>query len=99
MREVHQDETSQVELFLNSVPILASLTREEKMMLVDALEEQAYPPASRVINQVGAMLPSQNIHFLQACIHTCSSDLGVMTMLLVRLLRRNKLFPACCNGT
>ena len=52
MREVHQDETSQVELFLNSVPILASLTREEKMMLVDALEEQAYPPASRVINQV-----------------------------------------------
>lgn len=52
MREVHQDETSQVELFLNSVPILASLTREEKMMLVDALEEQAYAPASRVINQV-----------------------------------------------
>ena len=53
VREVHQDETSQVELFLNSVPILASLTREEKMMLVDALEEQVYPPASRVINQVG----------------------------------------------
>jgi len=52
VREVHQDETSQVELFLNSVPILASLTREEKMMLVDALEEQAYAPASRVINQV-----------------------------------------------
>ena len=52
MREVHQDETSQVELFLNSVPILASLTREEKMMLVDALEEQAYAPASRVISQV-----------------------------------------------
>lgn len=41
-----------MELFLNSVPILASLTREEKMMLVDALEEQAYPPSSRVINQV-----------------------------------------------
>lgn len=63
MREVHQDETSQVELFLNSVPILASLTREEKMMLVDALEEQAYAPASRVINQVciastSASLPS-----------------------------------------
>ena len=52
MREVHQDETSQVELFLNSVPILASLTRDEKMMLVDALEEKSYAPASRVINQV-----------------------------------------------
>lgn len=51
VREVHQDETSQVELFLNSVPILASLTRDEKMMLVDALEEKSYAPASRVINQ------------------------------------------------
>lgn len=61
MREVHQDETSQVELFLNSVPILASLTREEKMMLVDALEEQAYAPASRVINQVSPA-PSHALH-------------------------------------
>ena len=61
MREVHQDETSQVELFLNSVPILASLTREEKMMLVDALEEQAYAPASRVINQVNPA-PSHALH-------------------------------------
>ena len=61
MREVHQDQTSQVELFLNSVPILASLTREEKMMLVDALEEQAYAPASRVINQV-TLAPSHALH-------------------------------------
>ncbi len=61
VREVHQDETSQVELFLNSVPILASLTREEKMMLVDALEEQAYAPASRVINQV-SLAPSHALH-------------------------------------
>lgn len=61
VREVHQDETSQVELFLNSVPILASLTREEKMMLVDALEEQAYAPASRVINQVN-LAPSHALH-------------------------------------
>lgn len=67
MREVHQDETSQVELFLNSVPILASLTREEKMMLVDALEEQAYAPASRVINQVC-------IFFMHASIHSLSSN-------------------------
>ena len=52
VRELHQDETSQVELFLNSVPILASLTRDEKMMLVDALEEQTFAPAAKVINQV-----------------------------------------------
>lgn len=52
VRELHQDETSQVELFLNSVPILASLTRDEKMMLVDALEEQIFAPAAKVINQV-----------------------------------------------
>lgn len=60
VRELHQDETSQVELFLNSVPILASLTRDEKMMLVDALEEQAFSPQTKVINQVcfGATIPS-----------------------------------------
>lgn len=52
VRELHQDETSQVELFLNSVPILSSLTRDEKMMLVDALEEQVFAPAAKVINQV-----------------------------------------------
>ena len=56
VREIHQDETSQVELFLNSVPILASLTRDEKMMLVDALEEQVYPPQARVINQVSPVV-------------------------------------------
>lgn len=67
MQRSHKDETSQVELFLNSVPILASLTREEKMMLVDALEEQAYAPASRVINQVGSP-PTQTHYAALHCI-------------------------------
>lgn len=41
-----------MELFLNSVPLLASLSREEKLMLVDALEEQVFPPGTRIVQQV-----------------------------------------------
>ncbi|KAK9810359.1 hypothetical protein WJX72_009382 [[Myrmecia] bisecta] len=51
VREVHQNEASQVELFLNSVPILSSLSRDEKLMLLDALEEQVFPPSVKVITQ------------------------------------------------
>eukprot|EP00891_Asterochloris_glomerata_P001614 jgi/Astpho2/1614/e_gw1.00028.5.1_t len=51
VREVHETDASQVELFLNSVPILAPLTRDEKLLLLDALEEQVYGPGVRVINQ------------------------------------------------
>lgn len=43
MREVQETQVSQVELFLNSVPILSPLTKEERMRLVDALEEVTYP--------------------------------------------------------
>ena len=70
MREVHQDETSQVQVFLNQVPILAPLTREEKMMLVDALEEQVYAPASRVINQVSMLLTVWACVLLHSFIHS-----------------------------
>lgn len=52
VREVHQNEASQVELFLNSVLILASLTRDEKLLLLDALEEQSFEPGVKVIRQV-----------------------------------------------
>ncbi len=38
MREVQEAAAGQVELFLNSVPILSPLTREDKLRLVDALE-------------------------------------------------------------
>ncbi len=43
VREVQETQVSQVELFLNSVPILSPLTKEERMRLVDALEEVTYP--------------------------------------------------------
>lgn len=42
VRETQENQVSQVELFLNSVPILAPLTKEERMRLVDALEEVTY---------------------------------------------------------
>jgi len=51
MRDAQESATSQIELFLNSVPILAPLSREEKLRLVDALEECTFQPGSRVINQ------------------------------------------------
>lgn len=40
---------SQVELFLNSVPILAPLSRDERLRLVDAFEESTFTPGSKVI--------------------------------------------------
>ena len=52
MQDAKESEASQVELFLNSVPLLASLSREEKLVLVDALEEQAFAPGTRVVQQV-----------------------------------------------
>ena len=55
IQEAKESEASQVELFLNSVPLLKSLSREEKLMLVDALEEQGFPAGTRVITQAGAL--------------------------------------------
>lgn len=54
MRETQEGEASQVELFLNSVPLLASLSREEKLALVDAVDKQVFAPGVRVINQARA---------------------------------------------
>ena len=51
MREAHESQVSQVELFLNSVPILSTLSQEEKLLLVDALEEHTFVPATRIISQ------------------------------------------------
>lgn len=56
MQQAKESEASQVEIFLNSVPLLKSLTREEKLMLVDAVEEQVFPAGTTVITQ--ASLPT-----------------------------------------
>lgn len=52
MKEVQESKTSQVEVFLNSVPLLASLSREEKLKLASVLEEQTFMPEERVVNEV-----------------------------------------------
>eukprot|EP00198_Chlamydomonas_reinhardtii_P008550 XP_001697887.1 cyclic nucleotide dependent protein kinase [Chlamydomonas reinhardtii] len=49
VRELQETQVSQVELFLNSVPILANLSREERIRLVDAFEENTYQAGQKVI--------------------------------------------------
>lgn len=52
MRDQHEREVNEVATFLNSVPLLNSLTREEKLRLLDGLEERIFQPGQRVITQV-----------------------------------------------
>jgi cGMP-dependent protein kinase 2 len=47
VREVQENQSSQVEIFLNSVPILSPLSREEKLRLVDAFDESTYPAGTK----------------------------------------------------
>ena len=67
VRNQKQATISQVELFINSVPILAPLTREERMRLVDALEECVYPPGSKVVEVsiCRACMSAVSVH----CVH------------------------------
>lgn len=44
----------QVELFLNSVPILKNLSSEERMRVALALEELVFDKGARVIQQVSS---------------------------------------------
>ena len=75
MQDAKESEASQVELFLNSVPLLASLSREEKLVLVDALEEQAFAPGTRVVQQVPPpALASLSSSHLQCVRSVPSSD-------------------------
>lgn len=43
--------TQQLELFLNSVPIFAKLTKREKLALVDAADEVVFPAGATVVRQ------------------------------------------------
>lgn len=65
MREVQETQVGQVELFLNSVPILSPLTKEERLRLVDALEEVTFPAgvwgmATRLCQMSTALLPGSS---------------------------------------
>ena len=48
---------NEAEVFLNSVPLLASLSREERQQLVQALVEQVYEQEAWVIQQVSINAP------------------------------------------
>lgn len=48
LRNAAESQASEVELFLNSVPILNPLRQEEKLQLVDAFEEKSYKPGDKV---------------------------------------------------
>jgi cGMP-dependent protein kinase 2 len=50
-RREHEDAATQLELFLNQVPILAPLSKDEKMRLLDAFQEEAYPAGAAVVRE------------------------------------------------
>lgn len=52
MKEVQENKSSQIEVFLNSVPMLASLSREEKLKLASVLEEQTFKPKEKIVEEV-----------------------------------------------
>eukprot|EP00798_Chlamydomonas_sp_ICE-L_P031872 gene31872-7080_t len=46
-----EESTSQVEIFMNSVSLLSSLSREQKLQLVDAFVEENYSAGSSIITE------------------------------------------------
>mmetsp|Transcript_15859 Transcript_15859/g.51973 ORF Transcript_15859/g.51973 Transcript_15859/m.51973 type:complete len:718 (-) Transcript_15859:2059-4212(-) len=51
VREVAQAQTSERDVFLNSVPILSPLTGEERMRVSEALHEKDFKPGEMVVKQ------------------------------------------------
>lgn len=59
---MQETQVSQVELFLNSVPILAPLSRDERLRLVDALEEVTFQAGAKV----RSLLCPHGVHYTVA---------------------------------
>lgn len=51
VRKGQEDAASQLELFLNQVPILSPLSKLEKLRLLDAFEEKTYQAGETVVHQ------------------------------------------------
>ena len=51
VKQGQEDAASQLELFLNQVPILSPLSKEEKLRLLDAFEERSYPAGATVVHE------------------------------------------------
>lgn len=51
IQEGAENKINELEVFLNSVPLLNSLNKEERIILADAMEEKKYEKDQRVITQ------------------------------------------------
>jgi hypothetical protein len=51
MEEFAKAESSQIELFLNQVPLLAKLSRADKQRLVDAFVEESFHAGATIIRE------------------------------------------------
>lgn len=63
-----------MELFLNSVPILSGLSREDRLALVDALEEVTFQANSKVGSSQLADIIQSTLHCLRVfvpLVHIC----------------------------
>eukprot|EP00878_Enallax_costatus_P001687 GHUV01001841.1.p1 GENE.GHUV01001841.1~~GHUV01001841.1.p1 ORF type:complete len:745 (+),score=263.55 GHUV01001841.1:565-2799(+) len=51
LQEAAQGAVTEIELFLNSVPLLAKLSRDDKMQLVDAFAEETFAAGTTIIRE------------------------------------------------
>lgn len=81
VRDHQKAEVTQVELFLNQVNLLVNLSQDEKMRLLDALEEVAYTPGTPVIKQVPRGIPNPARPGLSpSCRHRIVYDLDLLQL-------------------
>jgi hypothetical protein len=67
VKEVEENKSSQIEVFLNSVPMLSSLSREEKLKLASVLEEQKFKAKEKIVEEVHTSLSEILGRGMRAC--------------------------------
>jgi hypothetical protein len=99
VRDHQKAEVTQVELFLNQVKLLVNLSQDEKMRLLDALEEVTFTPGTPVIKQVpaGPLNAAHHAGMLASC-SPCGcwptslcSLCGMMALLAAHLALRTRM--------
>ena len=83
---MQESKSSQVEVFLNSVPILTSLSREEKLKLANALEEHTFEPQEHIIEEV--CCPLQVRKACQECASTSRARIIPISLTLTERVMR-----------
>lgn len=64
MQEFAEGQVREVEVFLNSVPLLQPLTREQKIRLVDAFTEESFPAGHTIIREGD---PGNKFYIVKRC--------------------------------